>query len=381
MFPDPLSKLADLPVRTVQEMGLKELERIRLILRGGSVIDWRRLHFKTWEEVDRFLRLCQIDPSNPNDEEWVRTVLADAVEYLRRTFKYRVNDVVARPAQLHDLFLFASGAKEPARYRKIACIVLKVMHVIQHIEGRDLLYRLAVSEAVISDLVAEKVNRVIADARERELPIVEFSDSIKTRESVITKLVAKKETIAAQVYDKTRFRIVTKTREDILPVLYFLTQRLFPFNFVVPDQTENSLINFKALLTDYPHFAQFAEELHLDLDYEDRENASTRNTFSGTGYRVLNFVVDIPLRMDDHLPAVGEDPRSRKGRIAFALCEFQIVDAETAEANALGENAHARYKHRQKLRVLRRLSRGLVVPKKGDKGEEGDGGLGPASSL
>ena len=141
--------LPDLPVRTVQEMGLKELERIRLILRGGSVIEWRRLHFKLWDEVDRFLRLCQIDATRPHDVEWVRTVLGDAVEYLRKTFDYRVAAPVADPDEIHDLFLYASGAKEPKKYRKIACIVLKVMHVIQHIEGRDLLFKLAVSEAAL----------------------------------------------------------------------------------------------------------------------------------------------------------------------------------------------------------------------------------------
>ncbi|MHB8874314.1 MAG: TIGR04552 family protein, partial [Myxococcaceae bacterium] len=231
-------RLPDLPVRSVQEMGLKELERIRLILRGGSVIEWRRLHFRTRDEVDRFLRLCQIDPENQHDEAWARAILADAVEYLRRTFNYRVADAVAKPAEIHDIFLFASGAKEPLRYRKIACIVLKVMHVIQHIEGRDLLFKIAVSEAELCGLVSEKVLAVAEELREKGLPIVEFSDSIKTRESTITKLLAKKESVAAQIYDRTRFRIVTKTREDVLPVLYFLTQRLVPFNFVVPKQTE-----------------------------------------------------------------------------------------------------------------------------------------------
>ena len=34
-------RLPDLPLRPIAEMGLKELERIRLILRGGSVIEWR----------------------------------------------------------------------------------------------------------------------------------------------------------------------------------------------------------------------------------------------------------------------------------------------------------------------------------------------------
>ncbi len=345
-------------------MGLKELERIRLILRGGSVIEWRRMHFKTYDEVDRFLRLCQIDPSNPHDEAWARTVLADAVEYLRRTFNYRVADAVANPERIHDLFLYASGVKEPRKYRRIACVVLKVMHVIQHIEGRDLLFRIAMSEAELAQMVTEKVMAVALEMREKGLPIVEFTDSIKTRESIITKLLAKKETVAAQVYDRTRFRIVTETKDDVLPVLYFLTQRLFAFNYVVPKQTQNTLIDFKELVERYPQFKRAAADLHWHVDLEDREQRSKRNAFSGPGYRILNFVVDVPIRLDAYLPPPDQDFRPRKGRIAFALVEFQICDRETAIQNELGENSHERYKERQKKQVLRRLSRGLVVPRK-----------------
>src|SRR5215813_7614243 len=328
--------LPDLPVRRAQEMGLKELERIRLILRGGSIIDWRRLHFQARDEVDRFLRLCQIDPSNPHDEAWARTVLADAVEYLRRTFNYRVAAAVAHPSEIHDLFLYASGSKEPHRYRKIACIVLKVMHVIQHIEGRDLLYRLAISEEQLQELVTARVIAVAREIHTKGLPVTEFTPSMKTLESIVTKLLAKKETVAAQIYDKIRFRIVTKTQPDILPVLYFLSQRLFPFNFVIPGQTENTLVNFKALLVEHPHLASYAHQLRLDV----------------------------------YLPPPADDHRPRKGRIGFALVEFQIVDEQTAIHNEQGDNAHERYKNRQKLRVLGRLSRGLVVPRKGPDGGE-----------
>lgn len=344
-------------------MGLRELERIRLILRGGSVIDWRRMHFQTRDEVDRFLRLCQIDTTQPHDEAWARTVLTNAVDYLRRTFDYRVADVVANPEELHDLFLYASGVKGMPRYRRIACIVLKVMHVIQHIEGRDLLHRLAVSEADLSELVTAKVLGVAQLLHNKGLPVVEFAHSIKTRESLITKLMAKKETVAAQIYDRTRFRIITKTRADILPILYFLAQHLFPFNFVVPGQTENTLISFKSVLAENPHLQQYAQHLHLDLDYEEREERA-RNLFSGGTYRALNFVVDVPLRMDGYLPLPEKDTRERKNRTIFTLVEFQIMDEETARQNEEGENAHQLYKRRQKRRVLRRLSRGLVVPKR-----------------
>lgn len=360
-FAEP--KIPEVPIRTIDQMGLKELERIRLILRGGSVIEWRRLHFQTRDEVDRFLKLSCIDPEDPADEDWARTVLADAVEYLRREFDYRVSDKVAKPTEIHDLFLYASGAKEPRKLRRIACVVLKVMHVIQHIEGRALLFRLPVSEAEFQDLITAKVQAVAKEALDKGLSIVSFDSSIKTRESTITKLLAKKESVAATVYDRTRFRVIVRKPVDILPTLYFLTQRLFPFNFVVPTQSHNTLVNFKALLQDYPHFAQYAEFLHLDPDYEVRESKNS-NEFSGNTYRVLNFVVDIPLRMDAYLPDPAHDVRPRKNRIAFGLVEFQIVDEATAQQNEVGENSHERYKARQKAQVLRRLSRGLVVPKK-----------------
>jgi uncharacterized protein (TIGR04552 family) len=195
--------------------------------------------------------------------------------------------------------------------------------------------------------------------------VLEFTPSLKSHESVVTKLLAKKETVAAQIYDRIRFRVVTQTRADILPVLYFLTQRLFPFNFVVPGQTENSLLNFKALLEEYPHLASYAEQLHLDVNYEATERQQP-NVFSGDTYRILNFVVDVPIRLDAYLPPPALDKRSRKGRIGFALVEFQICDHQTAIQNETGDNAHERYKNRQKLRVLRRLSRGLVLPRKGE---------------
>jgi uncharacterized protein (TIGR04552 family) len=361
--PSENKQLLELPVRDLADMGLRELERIRLILRGGSVIDWRRMHFQGREEVDRFLRLCQIDTSRLEDDAWIRRVLADAVEYLRKTFNYRVADAVANPVEVHDLFLFASGVKGLPRHRRIACIVLKVMHVIQHIEGRDLLHRLSFSEAELSRLVLERVLGVAQLIRDRGLPVLEFAHSIKTQDSLITKLLAKRETVAAQIYDRTRFRIITQMRSDVVPVLYFLTQSLFPFNFVVPGQTDNTLVSFKSLLLENPRLQQFTQQLHLDLDFEEREEPA-HNLYSGKSYKALNFVVDLPLRMDAYLPLAEHDARERKNRLVFTLVEFQIVDEETARENEQGQNAHKLYKHRQRRKVLRRLSRGLVIPRK-----------------
>jgi len=206
------------------------------------------------------------------------------------------------------------------------------------------------------------VANAVADARAKGLKIVDFSDSVKTRESVITKLIAKRESTAATIYDRTRFRIIVDSREDVLPTMYFFLQRLIPFNFVVPTQTDNSLIRFKELVSTYPNFAKYANKLHLDVNYEEREGKPS-NTFSGQTYQVLNFVADVPVRLDAFLPKPEDDDRERKGRITLATCEFQLVDAKTAVENEKGENSHERYKQRQIDVVLKRLSRGLVVPK------------------
>ena len=352
----------------VSKMGIRELETIRLILRGGSIIDWRRLSYRSRDEVDAFLRQHYFNTDDPSDRAWVRRVLDEAVDYLRTAFDYRVASPVADPVEIHDLFLYASGAKEPQKWRRIACIVLKVMHVIHHIEGRELLYRTPISEADLFRLIDEKVLTLSEGMQQRGFPIVEFVGNVKLRSSIITKLMAKKETVAAQVFDKVRYRIVTKTSDDILPVLLHLSQALFPYNLVLPAQTENTLVRFRNVVEKTPELRALIGELQSDLDLEDverlqKERRGEHNRFSGSSYKVLNFVVDMPVRIDGYLPPPDREVISSANKVVFGLVEFQMIDEATARANDEGENSHDRYKRRQRKMVLRRLSRGLVVPK------------------
>ncbi len=354
----------------LEQMGLLQLENMRLILRGGSVIDWRRLAFDSRAEVDQFLKLHLLDFTQPTDRALGYRILKEAVDYLRSTFHYRVADAVAEPYEIQDLFLYASGhhPRYPLRYQKIACVVLKVMHVIHHMEGRELLFRTPIASSALARMVDERVMACATEMRRSSFPIEEFSGSVKTQHSIITKLLAKKETVAAQVFDKVRYRIVTRDQKDVLPVLEYLTRTLFPFNLVVPAQSQNSLIDFRQAVESQPSLQQHVPLLHLPLPHEQQERqAGKANPFSGDGYRVLNFVVDLPLRIDAYLPS--DDSRPGRPRNVFTWVEFQIMDAATAVENERGENSHERYKGRQRIKVLRRLSRGLVVPRR--KGEGG----------
>jgi uncharacterized protein (TIGR04552 family) len=355
------------PYRALEAMGVEELEELRLVLRGGSVIDWRRLDFREADEVDAFLRLNLFDLEDPKDEARLRAILAQAVEYLRGAFGYRVAGPVAEPEDIRDLLLLASGARDPRKYRRIACVVLKVMHVIHHLEARELLFRTAIREADLADRVHRRIMAEAGRMKAAGLPIVEFEGSVKSRESLVTKLLAKRESVAAQVFDRVRYRIVTETTDQIAPIVHYLARHLFPFNYAVPGQTQNSLVRFGDLLAGHPEGARLASELQLPPDLERKDPAAPRNAFSGKSFRVLNFVVDLPVRVDDLLPPL--DPMADElGRIVFSLVEFQVVDRETARVNEEGDSSHDRYKRRQLQRVLRRLSRGLVVPKKRKRG-------------
>src|SRR3954471_5274966 len=284
--------LAHPPVPLPDQWTLGDLERMRLILRGGSVIDWRKLHFQSPEEVERYLRLCLFEPDDPFDRARLQRILDEAVDYLRTAFRYAVAEQVAHPQQVQDLFLLASGVGDP-KLRRIACLVLKVMHVVHHVEARGLLHRARVSEDELMQLVTQRMDNAMAQLRREGLPIAAAAGSVKTRHSVITKLLAKKETLAAQIYDRVRSRVVTSDREHVLPVLVRLCDLLIPFNFVVPGQTQNTLFSFRKLVRESPELRALSPQLQVGLHLEDHDKREQpqNNEFSGDSYRVLNFVV------------------------------------------------------------------------------------------
>lgn len=347
------------------DTSLSDLEAMRLLLHGSSVIDWHQLAFADEKEVDRFLRVNEFDPQDPADMERLETLRAEAVEYLTRHFGYRIPEDVAESLPAHDLFLLASRR---GRHQTYACIVLKVMHVLQHLDGRETLFRLPVSDNQVFSQVESKVVQIVDEMRAAGLPIVEFQWSRKERDSLITKLLAKRDSIAADVYDKLRFRLITRRFEDLPAVLRELLCRLIPFNYIIPGQAVNRLLPFQRILDDNPSLRRHME--HLQPDAELNLGEASVNQFSSDGYRVINFVADLPLRVGALMRhMVGKcdsdeiDPRG----VVYVLTEFQVMDAQTALKNEEGESSHVVYKERQHIEVKARLTRGSKSKKNGQR--------------
>jgi uncharacterized protein (TIGR04552 family) len=324
----PLGKLADLAA-------------LRLILNGESTVDWPRLWLPDRDAVDGFLRLCAFDTDNPLDLGRIRELHRDAFDYLRDVHHLRLPPALEEPTEVHEVFLAASLA--PGRLRRQACMLLKVMHILNHLAGRELLFNTPISEAQLLDRLSTRVFQVIDRMRASGVAVAEFAAGQKTRTSLVSKLLAKRSTLASQIFDRLRFRIVVESREDIVRTLLYLARHLFAFNYVIPEQSQNGIV-------EAPLVARILElpEGFVRRFWDAQHPGAGANEFSGATYRSVNFVVDIPMRIDDvapeHAPAV-----------TFAQTEIQVVDAETARANSRGENSHTLYKKRQRERVRERL--------------------------
>lgn len=321
----------------VEELTNLDRQAVRLLLRGDSVVDWHRLSFEDHGEVDRFLRLNEFDPESDEEIGRLEELRGDAVDYLTRAFNLNLSDEVANELPARDLFMVASN---DGPHQKLACVVLKVMHILHHLQGRAALVKMSVSDEQIFREIELKVMKVVEELRAAGAPIAEFEWSRKSLDSQITKLLAKRTSIAASIYDKLRFRLIVPHDSDLVPMLGSLIRSLVPFNYVVPGESVNQLVDLRQ---------------QLSATNPRAPTAMPYNEFSGPEYRIINFVADLPLRVERLLPRAEIPPDLC--HVVFVLTEFQICDKATSIRNESGASSHEAYKQRQHERVRERLFR------------------------
>lgn len=332
---------------------LTDVESVRLLISGGSVIDWQRLPFTDLEQVDRFLATHLLDMGDTSDRERLRYVFNEAVSYLEENLALRFPGELRNPGDVRAVFLWASQSGGFRRRQILSCAILKLMHVIHHMEAADLKFKAPIAEEILFDLAEAQILRAARKMRDDGVPVVSFYGSRKSRSSIITKLLAKKDTLAATVFDKLRFRIVVEEPADIVPALAWMCREMFPFNYALPGQSYNNLLDPTALLA----MIEGAEMEPQRVVDEPIVAQAGKNEFSGASYRMINFVVDFPVR----LPDTGEDRFAFElGHVVYVMVEFQLLDEETGTNNEMGENAHHLYKARQNEVVARRLKRGVA---------------------
>lgn len=336
----------------VNDIGLSDLEAVRLILSGNSVIDWDRANFRTLKEVNRFLKVQHFDWDDPVDRMRIRVIFQNAVDFLENHLHTPCVESVKNVADIRQIFLWASDYEVLSPRQTASCVVLKLMHVVQHLDAAELRHQAPLAEEGLLTHAEEQILSVREAMLAADLGVVEFYGSRKTRESIIAKLLAKKEDVASTVFDKLRFRIITKSKEDLMPLMVWLHREVFAYNFVIPGQSHNNLMVFKKMIESHQLERPPSNGI-LEEDVMD-----SPNEFSSSTYRVINFIVDVPVRIDK---VIEQDFDEGLGRIVFVMAEFQIVDQQTAITNEEGDNSHEKYKERQQIRVKQRLQYGQHI--------------------
>jgi uncharacterized protein (TIGR04552 family) len=334
---------------------------IQAALAGVSVVDSGSWPFPERSQIDHFLRLHQFDTDNPFDIHYLKRLHRDAIVYMTETQRYHLPKDIEHLDDVYDIFMWA-GIAPSKRLKKFACMTLKVMHILHHLNSRELVFATAISEADLLARLNTKVFRIIDGVRSAGVHVEEFTTGQKRRSSLITKLLAKKGTLATHIFDRLRFRIIVGSRDDIVVTLIHLMRKLVPFNYVVPQQSQNGLVTCEHIASSLGVTTDWVKQ-HWVIDATanvprrglETASPTPRNEFSGSTYRNVSFVAEIPLRIDDvspqNLPA-----------IAVCQAEIQLLDSATARANNDGENAHALYKKRQRERVRQRLESACPKP-------------------
>lgn len=336
----------------------KERDTVHLALTGESIIDWPRFHFKNLDEVRHFLRINEYHLEETKDSDRLMAVHNEAVGYLRGHLHLNLSEELMNPQKILEVFLAASDFSNPALQSQ-ACALLKTMHVINHIDGQELIFHCPIMPRDLYSLVCDKIERVLSGPIRKKVPALQYTCGRKQKESLITRLLAKRST-PARNNDKVRYQIVVPTRQEVLEVLLLLFDSVVPMNYVVPGQSVNDLFDEKELLElnlplpDYLH-----RRLRESADKKNQPHsvmATTSPEYSGKSYHVMKFTADLPVRMDRYLEQANILRTETLGCITHLLVEFQIIDEATFRENNQGENEHSRYKERQKLGVNHRLT-------------------------
>jgi uncharacterized protein (TIGR04562 family) len=389
---------------------------MNLMLRGRSVIDNHQgLPIRTLETADEFLTKYGYNLENPVESAEVLGNYHEALRFIRKYFLKPENaegadlEVPRQFQELSDvrnLFVWAAdkGIEHTVRARW-ACAILRVMHAISHLD-KDLRHDYFPEiQKQIFDRFYREIHTVEGQvwlgnpAHEGSVPLEKFQTKPrKTRESLILKLLHKKETLAEDVFDQIGLRFVTRSRMDVVRVLKFLRDRYIVMTMNIrPSRSRNNLIDpmlYRRAWREIQHAikrGEVTDRLAVDtaLDralaagyHESQKDISEHNPFSSKEFFSIQFtcrqLVKYRSPLYDELKNLrtvvraSQDNEIKKAidRVDFAHLfreqrffypfEVQIIDRKNFEEAESGRASHAAYKAAQAKMAMRRVLGQLI---------------------
>jgi uncharacterized protein (TIGR04562 family) len=382
------------------------------IMAGGmSSLDAKKYlgQFHSKDDVANFLQGYGFDIHDPVQSAEIFGNFQEAIQFIKRYFlkegnpeglDYKIPDRILRTVDVSDLFLFITGDKNFKATTEEAIwagIILKVMHTILHTD-KDLRYRyFSEIQKQIFDRFYKYLHRdnddnlfLKAPNSDDMIQLQSFeTKSKKTRESIIIKLLHKKESVAEELFDRIGVRFVTKNLVDSLRVMRFLYNNyIVMVNNIKPSRSQNSLIDLESFSCDYLKIIkesikqQMSEEdfrekaEHLAQSCLFREKNYKDNDHTSSTYRAIHFTCRQLIKYKNpfmtQFNKVRKLAKDNEGELAelilnldttsiardlrfFYPFEVQITDEKSHEQNTSGEASHQEYKKSQLNSAMKRL--------------------------
>ncbi len=343
---------------------------MNVMVGGLPILSASRLNIQTLEEAQSFLLSYGYDYDDMNDQRLLFQIHNRAVTYVRAHLLLPSEEIppeVGDPALLTDLrqLLLMASSQGPRNSLQIyACALLKVMHVICHLNN-DLFYYFSneiqnqIFRPYLDHIVEEGDSVRLGNTPGSSFALHRFElKPFKDSDSAITKLIAKPSATSFGVLDKIGVRFITKTLYDSFRVMQYLMDRgVINFAHIVSGQSKNNLYPanlFFELMEDLKsRKGGVSSSSHLNEEMKNRlreqmdraQFVEKENQFTDQSYRFFKFIVR-------HRIQVRHQDRSFS---FFYPNEVQILDQETHQANESGPASHVAYKKRQIEMARRRL--------------------------
>ncbi len=345
-----------------------EWEILQSIVSGESAIDLGRLDVHSEEEAQDFLAAYGFDPRDEEGHREISKILPLALTFLDEEL-LPIGPLHELPPELPldavQLLIIASRVDHPLR--DWACSVLRVCHVVAHglyLPGRD-----RVTEACSQ--VERRFRKYLRTEGGQlfmgDIPLerVTFKTE-KPWNSLLLKLLCKKDSVAEEIYDHVGCRIVTTTKADALRVVRYLRENhVFVYANIKPSRSFNTLIDLASFRryvrqawTDHEMGRLTLDEFEAKVQAYDREpsgrpESTPRNPYSDQHYKSLQFTARVLI--------VRQTEDGLVERFFFPF-EVQIMDHKAYERNMVGKSNHAAYRDRQRLDARRRVFPWARIP-------------------
>ncbi|HNT27824.1 MAG TPA: TIGR04552 family protein [bacterium] len=354
-------------------------ELMDVVLSNKSFIDINGLSIESPEEAHLYLKNYGYDLDNAVHAEQVRSILNEAKSFIQT---YLLEDpegqtptLVIPPNVLWEddprNFLLMASDRTRSITQRWACAVLRVAHTITHVENDLSKYffqgiKKQIFARFMTHLNVNNKGEYFIGRGPNQIRLKLFEmKSEKTKESLIMKLLHKKENVTADVFDRVGVRIVTNDKLDVLLVLKYLAENhVISFANIKPSRTRNNLIDLEKFLEGLVRFkdedlTNWSEEQvreyfkpYLVFDKEkareQEELIRENNPYSSTQYTSIQLTARQLITI--------QDPFSINLAYKFFFpFEIQILDHESFVESRTGRASHDEYKKSQIVSVRQRV--------------------------